>query len=363
MATTIKQDVAQQIVAAVKDVCSHDINFIDSKGIIYASTNPKRIGDFHEIGLRVIQTGETIEVDTDDGFFGTQRGVNIPIIYKGDISAVIGISGSPDEARKYAYMAQKIATLLLREHELELHEHTKKTQLNHVIRSLVFHEYINPDYLKKFIKKHDTTLDTEYQTILVKLDSRYNPSNLGMVEQYIFQAFDITGSSLYTFNYPNEYILFMETKKLPKWRYIFKQICQKHAPLLKIGIGHSAPLSKQHLSYQSAKLAIESLFYDEYLAEFDSLDLEILLGDLKEDTRKFFLEKTILKLSKKEQDLLKTYFSTNMSLKDTADQLYIHKNTLQYQLDKINRETGYNPRNFKDASVLYVGLKLLSNNM
>jgi carbohydrate diacid regulator len=181
-----------------------------------------------------------------------------------------------------------------------------------------------------------------------------------MMEQYIFQAFDITSSQLYTFNYPNEYILFLESRKVPQWLYLFEMLSKKHQPLLKIGIGHAAPLSRQHLSYQSAKLAIESLFHEEYLAVFDALDLEILLGDLKEDTRKFFLEKTLLKLSKKEQDLLRTYFSTNMSLKDTAEQLYLHKNTLQYQLDKIARETGYNPRSFKDAAVLYVGLKLLS---
>ena len=31
MAITIKREIAQQIVEAVKDVCSHDINFIDSK--------------------------------------------------------------------------------------------------------------------------------------------------------------------------------------------------------------------------------------------------------------------------------------------------------------------------------------------
>lgn len=361
MAITIKQDVAQQIVEAVKDVCSHDINFINSEGIIYASTNMKRIGDFHEIGLQVIKTGHTIEVDTDSGFFGTQRGINIPLLYKGDISAVIGISGDPAEVKKYAYLAQKIATLLLREHELELHEHTKKTQLNHVIRALIFHEYINPEYLKDFMKKYNTLLDTQYQTILVKLDSRYNPSNLGMVEQYIFQAFDITRSSLYTFNYPNEYILFLESSKVPQWLYLFEMLSQKHKPLLKIGIGHTAPLSKQHVSYQSAKLAIDSLFRDEYLAVFDSLDLEILLGDLKEDTRRFFLEKTLMKLSPKDLNLLRIYFSFNMSLKDTANQLYLHKNTLQYQLDKIAKITGYNPRNFKDAAVLYVALKLLPN--
>ena len=66
-------------------------------------------------------------------------------------------------------------------------------------------------------------------------------------------------------------------------------------------------------------------------------------------------------LTEKEEKLLKTYFANNMSLKETAEQLYLHKNTLQYQLDKIWKTTGYNPRNFKDATVLYVGLKLLTN--
>ena len=79
MSLSIKQDVAQQIVEAIKDVCSHDINFINSRGIIFASTNKSRIGDFHEIGLQAIKTGETIEVTTDTNFMGTQKGVNIPL--------------------------------------------------------------------------------------------------------------------------------------------------------------------------------------------------------------------------------------------------------------------------------------------
>lgn len=277
----------------------------------------KRIGDFHEIGLQVIKTGETIEVDTNEGYFGTQKGVNIPFIDKGDVSAVIGISGEPTEVRKYAYLAQKITTLLLREHKLNTLEHNQKTQLNHIMRALMEHSYINPEYLKAFIKKYNTTLDTHYQTILVKLDTRYNPSNLAMIEQYIYQAFELTGSKLYTFNYSNEYILFLESKKVKQWLYLFEQLSKKHAPLLKVGIGYSNPLSNQHLSYQSAKL------------------------------------------SKKELELLETYFFHDMSLKDTCEELYLHKNTLQYKLDKIHKTTGYNPRNFKNAVVLYIGLKLL----
>lgn len=38
----------------------------------------------------------------------------------------------------------------------------------------------------------------------------------------------------------------------------------------------------------------------------------------------------------------------------------MHKNTVQYQLDKIWKNTGFNPRVFKDAMILCIGLKLLS---
>ena len=39
MITTVNRQLAQQIVATVQDICGHDINFINQKGIIFASTN------------------------------------------------------------------------------------------------------------------------------------------------------------------------------------------------------------------------------------------------------------------------------------------------------------------------------------
>lgn len=360
MSQTIQQKIAQQIVEAVKDVCEHDINFIDTKGVIFASTNPRRIGDFHEIGKYVAQSGKSIEVETDNSYAGTQKGVNIPFLYKGEITAVIGITGIPKEVRKYAYLAQKITTLILREHELDLYEHTQKTQLNHMIRSIIHNEYINQDYLSDFLKKYHTDQYTPYRTILVKLDSRYNPSNLSLIENHIYQAFEQTGSVLYTFNYPNEYILLMESEKLSKNLSILKRLADNNSPLLRIGIGNSIPLPKQHQSYQAAKITLQSLFGEEWIAIFDELDLEILLGSLTEDIKTYFLKKTIQSLSQKEQELLKTYFAANMSLSETCKQLYLHKNTLQYQLDKIARKTGFNPRKFKEATILYIALKILS---
>ncbi|MCC9906300.1 PucR family transcriptional regulator, partial [Streptococcus agalactiae] len=77
----LRKQLAQQIVTSIKDVCQQDINFINTKGIIFASTNPKRVGEFHEIGLKVAQTGQMIEVTDQESYFGTQAGINIPFYY------------------------------------------------------------------------------------------------------------------------------------------------------------------------------------------------------------------------------------------------------------------------------------------
>ena len=44
MSIYLSRKIAQKIVDTVKDVCGHNINFINTDGIIFASTNETRIG-------------------------------------------------------------------------------------------------------------------------------------------------------------------------------------------------------------------------------------------------------------------------------------------------------------------------------
>lgn len=55
---------------------------------------------------------------------------------------------------------------------------------------------------------------------------------------------------------------------------------------------------------------------------------------------------------------LDLYFSHDLNISETARTLYLHRNTLLYRLDRINELTGYNPRVFKDAVLLYLALWL-----
>ena len=113
----ISKSLACQIVNTVSDLCGQNVNFIDCSGIIFASTNEERIGNFHEIGRQAAVSGKVIEVTETDRFTGTQQGVNLPVYHNHKVIAVIGITGNPDEIRKYAHLAERITRLLIREKE------------------------------------------------------------------------------------------------------------------------------------------------------------------------------------------------------------------------------------------------------
>ena len=358
MATVIQKRTAQKIVDTVKDVCGHDINFIDSNGVIFASTDTSRIGDFHEIGKQVVASGETIEVESDDSFFGTHKGVNIPFVHNKELIAVIGISGKPDEVRKFAYLAQKITSLILREHELDSLNYGKKNQLNYMIRALVNNEAVPHDYFMDFVDEFHLALDHSYRTMIIKLDSRYNPSNISMMEQHIYHVLDQAGSSLYTFSYPNEYLCIIEEKQYEQWSYLFPALSTKYQGIIKIGVGNLSSLTKQHISYASAQITVNSLLDEQGFAVFDDLDLEILLGSIPEETKTRYLQKVVSCLNDYDLSLLQTYYACEMSLKETGEKLFLHKNTLQYQLDHIWKKCGYNPRSFQDAVLLYLAVRM-----
>ena len=51
---------------------------------------------------------------------------------------------------------------------------------------------------------------------------------------------------------------------------------------------------------------------------------------------------------------LEEVLKCDLSLTKAAKNLYIHRNTLMYRIEKIKKETGFDIRNFKEATFLYI---------
>lgn len=50
------------------------------------------------------------------------------------------------------------------------------------------------------------------------------------------------------------------------------------------------------------------------------------------------------------------FFENNLNVSETSRQLYIHRNTLVYRLDKLQKMTGLDLRNFEDAITFKITL-------
>ena len=354
----LDKSLAFQVVATIKDTCGQDINFIDKNGIIFASTNSDRIGTYHAIGHKAAQTEQTIEVLSDHDFPGTQKGINMPLYYHGTFLSVIGITGEPDQIRQYIHLADRITHLLIRERELNILSRRLEDKKHFVIDSLIRNEITDPDYLSTCLSDLQVDTHTRKRLLLIRSvsDNSTSSSSLG---QKINGLFDMLGTTLYTFYYPNEYLAVIESSGKTALYQTLTQFSDKCGFALSIALGKKCLLSQLSLSYQSALTALKySQSSENGIAFFDDMTLEIILSSLSGQEKEAYLQKTISSLSEDEKLLLRTYFEKDMSLLGTSQKLFLHKNTIQYKLNHIHQKCGLNPRAFKDAVLLYLALQL-----
>lgn len=55
------------------------------------------------------------------------------------------------------------------------------------------------------------------------------------------------------------------------------------------------------------------------------------------------------------------FFDNNLNVSETARQLYIHRNTLVYRLEKIQKSTGLDVRVFDDALTFKIAMMVASH--
>ncbi|WP_312889008.1 PucR family transcriptional regulator [Desertibacillus haloalkaliphilus] len=98
-----------------------------------------------------------------------------------------------------------------------------------------------------------------------------------------------------------------------------------------IGVGEIYEAIDIGRSYREAKQALKVATKAATMAFYEDLTLEVALAELSDKTRETIIEKVIGELLHEEDLLvtLQTYFDEQLSIKQTAQQLHIHSNTLQ----------------------------------
>lgn len=158
---------------------------------------------------------------------------------------------------------------------------------------------------------------------------------LGNFENVVEHTSSIS-ETLYTSIYEKCYIGYLNVKSYDKIKIFYDEMV------------HNIELAK--------KYNISKMILDE-----NSLIFERFMDGLNEDIKNTIVQKFNEGFSKFDNDMIKTievFFEFNLNLSEAAKNLYVHRNTLIYRLDKIEKYTHYDIRKFKDAVIFKIAFSI-----
>ncbi|HWO94983.1 MAG TPA: sugar diacid recognition domain-containing protein [Bacillus sp. (in: firmicutes)] len=352
----ISHSLAQMIVDAAKEVIGKDINFIQLDGKIIASTDSSRIGSFHEAAFQVQEKRSIVEVSENDTFKGTKKGINYPVMINQRMLGIIGISGDPEECKSLGFLLTKITEVLIKEQLIAGKVHSIDELRSSVVRMLIFENEKKDAFMNEHLQQLQYELEDNAFVSIIHINGLNSPSSLPINMHDILLKQEI---KLFTYLFPNQYAIIVNESQYTTMIQRLHAYFHSMRISCSIGIGSVSVLEELAASYKHAKLALKyALSKQALICEYANLDLEMIMESINPHIRKDYVMKLIGKLSKEEITLLHTYFKYNLSLKKTAEELFIHKNTLQYRLEKIAEKTKANPRDYHDSVKLYIALLL-----
>jgi len=375
-------ELATKVVKEIQFIINQEIILVDTRGIIIAATDEKRIGTFHEGAYRVLHTKEKLYIDEvlSKKLSGTKPGINMPIMYKEEVVGVIGISGDPKTVEPYAELIRRMTELIIM-HEYDMQQIIREAfqleQLEKKYKTLesFFYDWIQHEKIDAILLNKGKALgigmDLPYRCILFQTsvadqnkDSK-SAAYYKMLEWYEHFYPKNDNDVLIPLDNGVRFVLLKSAHvdipreqlevQLNEWRQFF---FNSYGILLHIGVSQSTQAQLISFVYKEALKALHISEQINQIVFYEDLTLELLLEDIPLETQKEYIQKTnILKLY--DEDLIHTlsvFFQNNNSIKETAKSLYVHVNTLHYRLQQIKKITGIDPKDTKGTVILYLAL-------
>ena len=117
-------------------------------------------------------------------------------------------------------------------------------------------------------------------------------------------------------------------------------------------------------SYKEARMAMDvgRIFYaGKRVISYNELGIGRLIYQLPPSLCNMFIQEIFEagEMAEFDQEILttiNTFFDNNLNVSETARQLFVHRNTLVYRIEKLQKSTGLDIRTFDDAMTLKIAL-------
>jgi len=353
----IKPSLAKSIVHQMKNIISFEINFMDIAGTIIASTDLSRVGNFHQAAFKVIQTKDVVIVKNNTEYIGAKKGINVPLLFQKDIIGVIGITGEIEEVEQYANIIKKMSEILVKETYVNQFQEKQLEYSEFIVHSILTNQEL---------ESIEYNFNTEHYCIVGEFDS-----NILKYYKVIFECLKQIFPDMmfkHKFNGNKLFILRRINSQYDiknSLSQIRKKLHQYINHDIYFGIG---PIANNFTeAHESFHIANQTLDWNIHLHKqtilfYKELDLGLLFADTQSSSINQYIKKIISSIPNDEYDELKEIFEAyrqfNKSITKAAEHLFIHKNTFQYKLNKIETYTGYDPKDLTDFVKLYLAFLL-----
>lgn len=367
---------ASQILREMKSLVHHDINLIDTQGVIFASTNPARVGQFHPGALRILREGlSELNVRENDGS-GMQPGVNLPIYLDGQLEGVIGITGDPAEVGVFGGVMRRMLEIML--------EDLRRKDLDSTVeqaRALFLENWLfsaEPDWkeLEQRGRLLEIDISQPYVLLRIQLFDVSAPGGAPLLPDELHSAAIVQaiqnelparrGQCCAALR--NQILVLLRQMPLSDTVLLAQRLCrvagrgypasvQAYGGISSSGSG--AELRRCYLQASTAcTLASRSskgnvLYYDRVSLEFLLQSVPRLLRD---DLRESVFTRCPAQDVPAYARLIRLFFGSGGDLNRCAAALGVHRNTVQYRLERLTQLTGYDLRRPGDAAILFLAV-------
>ncbi len=122
-------------------------------------------------------------------------------------------------------------------------------------------------------------------------------------------------------------------------------------------------------SYKEAKMALEvgKIFYAErHVTAYNTLGIGRLIYQLPVNLCRIFIDEIFgdreipENLDEETLNTINKFFENNLNVSETSRQLFVHRNTLVYRIEKLQKSTGLDVRIFDEALTFKIAMMVLS---
>lgn len=342
----------QNLVSQIREIISCDFGFADDTGLILASSTDGEAGQIDPNAARLMQSKE--QQMTLDGI--TYQKVSI----KGKMEFVAFIkSDNPADIRLLPLIALNISNV--KEY------HDEKFDKGSFIKNIIL-DNVLPGDIPHRAKEFHLNNSSFRAVFLIKTEAAKD-----------IYAYDIVQSL-----FPNKAKDFIVTiddentvlvkdlksgedyKEIEKTaRNLIDTLSTEIMTKVSIGIGTIVENLKDiGRSYKEAQIAllVGGIFEsDKDVINYNKLGIGRLIYQLPTTLCRLFLKEVFKEGSFESLDqetilTIQKFFENNLNVSETSRQLYVHRNTLVYRLDKIEKITGLDLRKFDDAIIFKVAM-------